>query len=201
MIGLTGAHRTGKTTIAKEWAESMDLAYVPLPRVLTSMGLEPKDITTMDMRLKVQRKMVEACGDTYLSRRDIFISDRTPIDVAAYTLADMGQSDVTEAQQKEAMAIVEDCFNLTNAAFGSLIYIAPGIPYIQEEGKPLPNEAYQEHVSQLILGLCADQRMRRAWYQIPRGVIDQETRLLSVSKVFDEMMEEITYEAEASEQH
>lgn len=190
--------------MAKDWAEQVNLAYVPLnvsQVIATHDGLESKDIDSMDLRLKVQRKLVEACGKTFLHRRDVFITDRTPLDVAAYTLADVGQGALTQEQQDEVVSIVNDCIDITNAAFGTVILVQPGISYVQEKGKPLPNVAYQEHVHQLIVGLCADERMRRPWFSLPREITDHEKRLGAIDEVYDEMIENVTYEAQANSHH
>ena len=186
MIGLTGAHRTGKTTLAKAWAKENDAEYVALPKVIEAMGLEPKDINTLGVRLKVQRKLVEACHDTFSNKRAMFISDRTPLDVAAYTLAD-GSMDMTLSQQQEMVSIVEDCIDITNSCFKMLALLQPGIPYVSEPGKPLFNVAYQEHIHSLIVGFLSDPRVEISWWHFPRIQLDHDERMDGLDFVYHDV--------------
>jgi len=196
-IGLSGAHRTGKTTLAKAFAEVRGMEYRALPNVIAGMSLEPKDITTMDIRLKVQRELTNACAKTFYGAVEPFVSDRTPIDVAAYTLADAGQGNMTDVQQDEMLGIIEDCLEIATTSFMAILLIQPGIPYVPEKGKPLPNVAYQEHVHMLVQGLLGDERMGTAYYKMPLAQTDHEMRLQAMIDMYDPVLENMGYEAES----
>lgn len=197
MIGLAGTHRTGKTTLAKLWAEQNDIEYITpdVSGVIKTFGMECGDIKTIDDRLKIQRRLVEACDKTFLRKTGVFITDRTPLDVAAYTMADAVQH-MSKSQAEELNDIVEDCISITNATMGSIIFLQPGIPFVEERGKPPENVAYQEHIHSLTLGLAQDDRTQVSLWSVPRRVTSMEERLEAISGVYSEIMEEISYQAQ-----
>lgn len=186
MIGFTGAHRTGKSTAAKVIAETYDIEYVQLPRVLDSMGLEPKDITTMDLRLDVQERLTEACADVFLKRKGMFVSDRTPLDVLAYTLAE-GNQGLTERQQMRLMDIHDTCMHLAESCFSQFAYFKPTIPYVAEPGKPLPNLAYQRHIDAIILGLLMDSDITHGFYVVEK--INHDDRINHLRHMVESVFE------------
>ncbi len=199
MIGLAGTHRTGKTTLAKAWAEQNEIDYITpdVSGVIASMGLECKDISDIDQRIKVQRKLVEACDKLFLRQKGMFITDRCPLDVAAYTLADCHQH-MTPQQAKEMNEIVLDCISITNAVFHSICVVQPGIPFVPEPGKPPMNVAYQEHIHSLVIGLVQDERVSVSWWSIPRWNTKHEGRMEAIDSVHGSVIENATYEAEGA---
>ena len=199
MIGLAGTHRTGKTTLAKAWAEQNNIEYITpdISGTIASMGLQCTDIHDIDVRIKVQRKLVEACDKLFLRQRGMFITDRCPLDVAAYTLADCHQH-MTQQQAKEMNEIVLDCISITNSVFHSICVVQPGIPFVPEAGKGPENIAYQEHVHSLVLGLVQDERVTVGWWSIPRWNVEHEGRMDALDDVHGAVIENATYEAEGS---
>lgn len=201
MIGLCGAHRTGKTTMAKAWAERSGVEFVTISAsevIKNITGGSCGEITDIETRLKVQRGLVQACDRAFLRRKNIFVTDRTPLDVAAYTMAEAQQNNLSMDQQREVVEIVEDCIDITNASFGALLMIYPGLPYVVEEGKPPMNTAYQEHISSLITGFLADYRMKVNWWHIRREVADLDDRVGGLGAVYEALTEDFTYEAEGA---
>ena len=195
IIGLVGTHRTGKTTLAKSWAKENDVPFVEISVskvIQEETGGDCSQISSMDMRLKAQRKLVDVCDQKFLRRRDLFITDRTPIDVAAYTLAEVRQNDMTPAQQKEVKLIVEDCIDITNAAFAELILLQPDIPYVVEPGKPPLNTAYQDLVHYLCMGLMMDSRLEVNWGKVAMGERDHSNRM----DIVDTIRNSVTEDAE-----
>ncbi|MDX5412834.1 MAG: ATP-binding protein [Rhodobacterales bacterium] len=168
MIGLIGAHRTGKTTLAKAWVEwkqrsGYHVKYLTISAgtvIQETLGVDCGEITSIDDRLKVQRALTDRYEATMESHTKfggelVFVIDRTPLDIAAYTLAEAGQH-LTMDQAKEVCAIVERCYALTEKYLSYLIFLPPVLPYVVEDGKPPLNAAYQQHISALMLGLMSD---------------------------------------------
>lgn len=197
MIGLTGAHRTGKTTLAKAWAEENEVEYVTpdVAGVIRTFNMDCGDIKTIEDRLKVQRKLVEACDSAFLRRKGLYITDRCPLDIAAYTMADAVQH-MSKDQAQELNDIILDCFSITNACFGSIILVQPGIPFVPEPNKPPENVAYQEHIHTIAVGLAQDDRNSIPLWTIPRANTLMETRLEAVDSVHMAIVEDASYEAE-----
>jgi hypothetical protein len=120
----------------------------------------------------------------------VWISDRTPIDMAAYLLADVQRESCIEPSINEAvMKYVADCIEMTNLYFGTLVLVQPGIPLVEAEGKAPAVSSYQEHLNAIMFGLMMDARVVARPQYIARATIDMEQRLLglhaSVTRTID----------------
>lgn len=193
-IGLCGAHRSGKTTLAKAFADRIGINYVTLSttEVLASMGWDCRDISRIEDRIEIQKRMTARAGEVFTkaSRYD-FISDRTPLDVAAYMLADAnGSVHLSDAQHKDIEGILEDCVAVTRQAFRGVVLIPPVLPYIYEPGKPAPNVSYQWHFHYLVLGLALHPGVGREIRLMPAKIIDLDERLEVLENVRDDLFED-----------
>jgi len=179
IIGLCGSHRTGKTTLAE--AVSKDLA-IPFFRTTTSEvfkahGLNPADPMDFKTRLWIQDRVIDAAEQKW-QKSDVsrgLITDRTPLDMLAYTLADIqGETDV---DYPTLQAYSERCFQLTNALFSQLVVVQPAIPLVYEEGKAALNQAYIAHLNSLIIGLCHDRQLTIPATLLPYEVLPVPERV------------------------
>jgi len=180
-IGFCGAHRTGKTTLAMELAKLRGAQFVRtrVSEIFQECGLHPAQPMDFATRLNVQFRILVACESDWRNASGNFITDRTPVDLMAYTLGDIqGETQVSEP---EFNRYVERCFEAANRFFDTLIIIQPGIPLAEAEGKAALNKAYIEHINSLIIGLCHDQRLDCRVVQISRKVIDLSERINQVA--------------------
>jgi len=157
-IGLCGAHRTGKTTLAKALSIQFNLSFVKTSAtsIFEKLGLDPKDNLCFVDRFKVQLAILDEFNSTWSSCDSSYVSDRTPLDLLAYFLADIrGDTSVTDDQLSYYM---EACFDACNKHFSNLIVVQPGIPLVYEPGKAAINIGYIEHLNAIVTGLL---------YQLP----------------------------------
>jgi hypothetical protein len=119
---------------------------------------------------RIDAKLSDHAGTEY-------ITDRTPLDMAGYTLADAIGDRVPSKCQERLAKYVNDCFASTNRHFGVVCLIQPGIPLKYEEGKAVLNPAYIEHLNSLMFGLTVDERLTAHHYYMPRAVLDLDARL------------------------
>jgi len=146
-------------------------------------GLDPSKPIKFAKRIWIQQKILDAAEKVWHAEQRQFITDRTPLDMAAYTLADVQGS--TEVNRAELEGYLGRCFEVTNRFFRLLVLIQPGIPLIHEEGKAALNEGYLEHLNYLILGLCNDQRIKSAFLCLPRDVRGIRDRVDAILDVLD----------------
>jgi len=175
-IGLCGSHRSGKTTLAETISLITGIPFVKTTtsEVFRECGLDPSSPMDFRKRLWVQHKILDAAESVWDAEQNRFITDRTPLDMAAYTLADVqGCTKVNFAEFEEYLS---RCFDATNRFFGLLVLIQPGIPLVHEKGKAAMNEAYLEHLNFLILGLCNDERVEGKFRYLPRNLQSLEMR-------------------------
>ena len=186
-LGLCGAHRTGKTTLAIALSSHLNIPFVrtTTSQVFAQLGLDPAEPMDFKTRLFVQNHVLDAAEQIWEGSASPFISDRTPIDMIAYTLGDIqGKTDVDFDLLNQ---YVERCFASTNQFFQNLAIIQPGIPLVYEEGKAALNAAYIEHINVLVIGLCSDRRLKANVFCNTRNVINLETRILNILEYFGEV--------------
>jgi hypothetical protein len=181
-IGLCGGHRTGKSTLAKAIAPRMGIPFVgtTTSQVFEQMGLDPATPMDFPTRLRVQHQVLIAAEKVWQSESKPFITDRTPIDMMAYTLGDI--LGTTEVNFCELEDYIQRCFSSANQYFDWLVIVQPGIPLVYEPGKAALNQAYIEHIHTLVLGLCSDRRLNCRSYCLERHATDLEERIQIILK-------------------
>lgn len=183
MIGLCGSHRSGKTSLAKAFAEKHNIAFVQTgaSAVFKDMGLDPAKHYDFATRLAVQEEILRRFDLQYAEiDAKSAITDRTPLDLLAYTIAEAVQNAVPAELQARFKKYVQSCIDVTNKRFGVLLVVQPGIKIVAEEGKAALNEAYLEHLNSIILGLSVDERIKSAHFYIPRHMTDMDERLAAL---------------------
>lgn len=187
-LGLSGAHRTGKTTIAREFAANMNC-----PLVLSSATAVAKDMgiradiglpfsVRLDFQAEVLRRFCADCdreGGT-----GVFVTDRTPLDFAAYALTDWHSTRSTPELDVRLQTYVADCMEATSRYFFTVGVIQPGIRYEVRDDKPAPNELYQEYLNTVLIGLAADHRVKSHFHLMPRYVLKNEERVERLTDYF-----------------
>jgi len=187
VIGLSGAHRTGKTTLAEAFAKEQDIIFLrtSATEVFKAAGLDPASNLTIEQRIAVQEAMLQVFEQHYAaaakkSNVGLFVADRTPIDLAAYLLAEVQQNtskELTDQTLNFATHYVARCLDATNRWFSTVVIIQPGITVVDAEGKARGCPLFMEHLNSLMLGLCADERLRSRHFYIPRKYVSLDARL------------------------
>lgn len=182
IVGLTGAHRTGKTTLARAFAERNEVAFIQTSasKVFVDMGLNPHVDYPFDVRMEVQERMLDLFQKQYTLAGDNYITDRTPIDMMAYTLADVQQQTLSPEQDARLQKYLQDCINLTNRTFTVLIVVQPGIPVLFEEGKASLTKSYIDHISHLVMGLVVNEAIQPQHFYVPKRMTNLERRVDAV---------------------
>lgn len=183
-IALAGAHRTGKSTLAADFSVATGAPHVQVSAtpVFERLGLSPKEDYPLDTRVRIQNAILDEFEQAYAKQNGFFVTDRSPIDLAAYLLADvqrtscLGQPDLGVAVQE----YLSRCFEVTNRHFAMVFVVQPAIPIVEEEGKGPGEVAYMEHLNALVLGLCASQHYQGTHFYLPRYVIDRSARVRSL---------------------
>jgi hypothetical protein len=155
-VGFCGAHGTGKTTLAIALSQSLGIPYVPIDAsdVFLEHGFHPSDKLDIRTRLFLQQRIL-AKADRIWYESEPFICDRTPLDMAAYMLADVGNGELDEHTQIEIMAYLKGCFGLTTQYFDKIVLIPPAIPFAEREYKAANNQPLIFKLHSQLLGLLA----------------------------------------------
>lgn len=188
-IGLVGSHRTGKTTLASLFAERQQIEFVQtsVSALFKELGYDPKLDYDFATRLLIQRKILDVVDKQYCNAKSVFITDRTPLDMLSYTLADVSRQNMTPEFTKEVIQYSRDCFEVLNRHFSILMLVSPGIKVEEAEGKAPANEAYMEHIHYIALGLLVSQEVKADHYFIPRRMVDLEARYEALADVVEKV--------------
>lgn len=176
-LGFAGAHRTGKTSLANVLSQELHLPFLKTDtqRVFKQWGLDPAGTMNFRTRLSIQHHILHAAIEVWRPASGGFVTDRTPIDFMAYTLAELQGN--TEVEFAELEMYVEQCFQVVRKFFTHIGVIQPAIPIKYEVGKAAMNRAYMEHLNVLVEGLCGDERMQCKSFILPRKTIDLHERV------------------------
>lgn len=191
MLGIAGVHRSGKSTLAKEFADQYDMNYLEtdVSSVFEELGLDPAVTYDFATRLKVQRAILRHVDKLYgiaeREERNNTITDRTPLDLLMYTYAEVAGDNLSEADTAALAAYTEECFEVLNRRFGMIMVLQPGIPIVEAPGKASTNTGYMEHLNMICLGLMSDERVKVKSAFIPRSVTDLQRRVNATYHTFE----------------
>lgn len=181
-IGLVGCHRAGKTTLAATFAEQFGIPFVrtSASQVFQVLGLDPAVEYDIVTRIAVQQAILHTLVRQLEAANragPVFITDRTPIDLASYLLADVNRTTLQDAPAVGQLvtAYVAECLRETSRFFSMVVQVQPGIPFVEAEGKAGPCIAYQEHLNVLQAGLLQVSAVKS--YMIPRSHLDLNRRV------------------------
>jgi hypothetical protein len=179
-IGVCGSHRTGKTTLAEAFSQRTGMPFLKTvtSKVFQQYGINPSMPMDFKKRLGIQHKILDAAEKIWKAEEAQFITDRTPLDMMAYTLADI--QGTTEVNFDELEGYLARCIDVTNTFFALLVLVQPGIPLMHEEGKAALNEGYLEHLNYMILGLCNDDRVKGTFLYLHRTMTSLDDRVEAV---------------------
>lgn len=188
MIGLSGPNGTGKSTLAQAFAKEEQIPFVATSasEVFRRMDLDPKADYPFEIRMLMQETLLMVFERQYeeaAKLSSLFITDRTPIDLASYLLADVQRSSLVESPEmaRQVTEYVAKCFKSSSRFFSTIILVQPGIQTdLIREGKAPSCPAYQEHLNTIQLGLLCDERNMGQRYVIPRRVTDLAKRVDAV---------------------
>jgi hypothetical protein len=204
VIGLAGAHRVGKTTLAKTFASRRDFTFVEtsVSAIFKDMGFDPAVTYDFSTRLNIQEEILKRLNAIYEKHACVdAITDRTPLDFMGYTLAEAIGTAVKEEDQARFAKYVAECFESLNKHFGMLLVVQPGIALVAEEGKAAMNQAYIEHLNSIILGLSVDERLKVPHYYVPRYLINLDDRVAALDAAGARVIKRAEGEREGAVMH
>jgi hypothetical protein len=158
-IGFCGAHRTGKSTLAAAVAERLGLDLLPNPNTAKAKGFDMKNNhrfteAGIDLQTTIMVNMLEReVGDR-------FVADRTPIDAAAYVLADATADRGEETSWEWALQYMDTAIKETFRRFDLVVLVPPAIAVEPHPDKPPVNSAYQQHIHLLCRSMLLE---REEW--------------------------------------
>jgi hypothetical protein len=193
MIGLTGSHRTGKTELARRFSKETGVPFVQtgVSQVFKDMGLSPQVVYPIETRMDVQEAILrELCRQYRDVGTGLFIADRTPLDMIAYTLADIPRGNLGDKVEQRVSDYMDKCFEAMNRYFAMVVVVQPGIPLVEDESKAPIGNAYIEHLSHMIFGLAASEKVAASHFYIPRHLTDLDARVSMLKTAYERTLDQ-----------
>jgi hypothetical protein len=191
LYGLVGAHRVGKTELGRRLSDEYEFAFheTRMSDALQALGIDPQADMPFEHRLKVQEALLETLLIGYAQARqdhpgeDVIIVDRTPLDVLAYTMADLQRETLKSGSLNDLMGQhVVRAFQTTNFNFAGLTLVQPGIPLIPDPGKAPANTHYQEAIAAQMLGVVCHPRNNVNSLILSRKKLSYKSRISAISE-------------------
>jgi len=156
-FGLAGSHRSGKTTLAKELSEKFKFHYydASVSKLMAEAGINAVGLVSLEDRMGAQEYLLEKHYEITQKLPRPFISDRTPLDMIAYTLGEVTMHNVNPQLSERIERYVNRCLTVTANTYDSFIIVRPLEGYEVDPTKPPPIRAYQWQVQMLIEGAAA----------------------------------------------
>lgn len=158
-IGLCGAHRTGKTTLAIALSQTLDIPFVPIDAssVFLQNGFAPSDKLDIRTRVFLQQEILKKAEEIWFHFDEPqFICDHTPVDMAAYLLADVGNGELDAHTQTEIEDYLDDCCSLIKKYFPKIVLVPPAIAPVFDPSKAAINKPLIQKLHLIMLGLLRD---------------------------------------------
>ena len=147
--GIAGAHRSGKTTLARAVALTRGIEYLDanVSKVITGLGYTPKQELPFEERLKVQNAILESLRFKYamMAGKD-FITDRTPFDVLGYTFSEVSRATLDDEGRRAFAAHVALALRITAEYLQGVMLIRPLLNPPEDSTSAQACPVYMQHV-------------------------------------------------------
>lgn len=190
-IGLTGAHRVGKSTLAEVLAKDAKAKYAPvgISQMQAAYGYDSsKQDYPWEERKKIQELLLGEFSNQLLGLRTyniepvnspLKITDRTPLDLVGYAMWSF-PDDPTKEDIAWIENYIQQSIELTNRNYLGVALVQPGIPLVSSPTSAPADIEMIETFNQCYLSLFLDPRLRVKKFIIPRELIDIDKRSLAV---------------------
>lgn len=153
-VGLAGAHRVGKTTLAKDIG-TLPYLKTDVAGIFASRGIAPTSKLSFVERMDIQWRLLEHLRQRYETKAS-FVTDRTPLDLIAYTLAEVTDEvaeSMTIEQVNDLTSYIDECL-ITLLEFDRIFVVRPGIPVVEADCKGSTNPLFIAKIDSLIAGFA-----------------------------------------------
>lgn len=194
IIGITGAHRVGKTSLAQSLADHIDGEFIQTHVSNASFWKEnfisPDIQVTYSERVFLQSAILKHFK-TIITRRPTahkhVIYDRSFLDVLGYLYANIDHT-TSELSKDTVTEIIMEAIYLQNTVFDLTFYMYPGIPVASttdKTGKTFLSSAYIQAVGNNILASGIQYSHPSKFVCIPLDLVTIMDRRRWVSEYID----------------
>ena len=157
VFAFTGAHRAGKSTLAKRVAEDLGIEFYETKSgdVLKQAGINLVGNMDLKQRMIAQELLLDHHLNMLKELPRPLIVDRCPIDMFAYTVGEVAMHSVKDPElDAQIQRYLDRCLHMMEMHYAVAIICPPLPAYDAQDGKPPPSRTYQTHIHHLISGAC-----------------------------------------------
>ncbi|WP_062120269.1 AAA family ATPase [Aureimonas sp. AU40] len=207
LIGLSGAHRSGKTTVMESLRSmtGMPTLKTSTAKLVERLGIDLAKPMTLVSRIEFQTAVfenyVEEIGKARSGGASLIV-DRTPVDMAAYLLAEVGMSSHKALGDRGIQAVnayAELCRDYLRENFAFVFVLRPLPVYEVEPNKPAPNFAYQQHYQMVIEGFLAALQGQLDYAIVP--FTDHDSRVAAIKQIMTKVADQVAKKGKRATLH
>ncbi|WP_151708854.1 hypothetical protein [Acinetobacter brisouii] len=180
MLGLVGAHRTGKTTLAEVFSQKTGalLVKMDISSIQRELGYDSANQSyDFDTRMTIQEALLQRFNAIYATHKGKdAVCDRTPLDLIGYTLGVVDDT-LTPEQSNRVQRYISQCIDSANCNFASIVLVQPGIKIVESEKSAKSIAAYIEKLNMIYLGVLCDERLKIQRNYLPKWMTDLDRRV------------------------
>jgi predicted ATPase len=150
-LAICGAHRTGKTTLLNALDINIPVVQTQTSKVFLDNGLDPAGDYEFGVKLAIQHKILAHYQAAYAAAGESFITDRSPIDALAYTLAAVNNT--TPDKYSSRLREYADMCIAEMKQFSKVFVLPPVIPLVHADNKGALTQSFIYNIHATILGL------------------------------------------------
>lgn len=168
-LGLFGTHGSGKTTLCEAFVKAHpNTCFIKtgVSDVYKSFNLDPKVRMSLETRMQVQEKVLQHLMKQWENglradndEADFIITDRTPFDLVAYTLAEVsGYDDISDELNTRIMRYIVAC-SLAAQSFDGFVHVPIHLPMVADptgKVRAASSLAYRLHLDMLMTKAVMD---------------------------------------------
>lgn len=196
MYGLAGASRSGKTTLAKRLSQDLSIPFLDSSTTVLARkaGFNMVANMSVEERIIAQEKLLDSYMELVDEAPKVFVTDRTPFDMLAYTLAEVGMHTTSAELGERIDKYAEACISAGESTFAMVMHVDPLLFYEESPDKPPLNKAYQKHIHLLIGGALMESSVPTMC--VEKGSVDERARriLASIQRYLENMKQTIEQE-------
>ena len=203
MISLAGCASSGKSTLAKAYADKYSWAFIESPALDTfrMFGFSLDQKLDFKQRMAVQWDILRRLEDLYvLNRGALFISARSPIDLMVYTLSELPPQGTPE-EDAELEWFAAECFRVLNNYTSMVLFVPAALDYEDSDKRPAYDPAKLQLQENLFVSLLGDCRVAAYPVMLMRENTKLETRLSSVDALWAHLLEETSKQLKGQTVH
>lgn len=189
-FGICGAHRSGKTTLARAVAEKLEIHFeaTNTSEVMRAKGFEMVSDMSVERRIAAQEALLDHHEELLHRLPRPVVLDRTPLDMIAYMLGEVTMHNTSAELGTRIMEYVDRAHAIAATHYDSIFVLRPLPVYEVAEGKPPLNPAYQWGFQMLAEGSMAVLADDINCYRIPTH--DPKSRIRLVTGVIQKRLAE-----------